>query len=120
MKPNNMLVSKKRNAGFVDRRTYERIDSTENRLASVMARRAGLGTSAAALKKVVEASIGTHTKESSRGDAFAVDELDATEVGPEFGFESLVSPMSAEEFFGWQYRHRRPLLFRGPRGGSAP
>ena len=116
MNPDEMFLSKVRNAGYVDRRTYTKTDTSEDRLARIMARRAGVPTADLFLKRTLDAGFGAQPHVATDTDAFFPEEHEASQVGPESGFGSLISPLSTDDFFARQYRDRLPLIFRGTTG----
>ena len=116
MNSNEMLLGRTRNAGFVERSTYVKADAFENRLAAIMAQRAGIPNADLAIKGLLEASLDAQSGSASATDTFSMEEYETSHDDLAEGFAGLISPLRTDEFFEQQYRHRKPMVFRGPVG----
>ena len=108
MHPEEMLLGKTRNTGFVERSIHGKADEFENRIARIVAQRAGIPNADSAIKRLLEASLDAQSEDASTKDNFSMEELETSDDDSADGFAGLISPLRAGEFFERQYRHRGP------------
>ena len=114
LNPDRMLLACERNRGFTDRRVFYDDDARAERLARVMADRAGLTRENAAIGRLLASALGQAIDADAESAHFAMDEFETSHDDAPAGFADLVRPLSPGDFFGRQYDRRRPMLFRGP------